>query len=178
MEYKMCTKCKELKPATTRYFYTGKSNKGGLKTICKLCLNKSRKELRHERNSIKDKQHRIIVYYKYQSQNKELGECWIYKNYLPDSYNYPSIRFDGKSFRLSRFIYEHFKGAIPPCYVVRHKCDCRSCINPDHLEMGTVEQNNKDTAKRGRHRNQRAECLDYDTKGVIQNTEYHAIVLD
>ena len=34
--------------------------------------------------------------------------------------------------------------------IVRHKCDCRQCINPDHLEIGTLADNAKDTADRGR----------------------------
>jgi DNA-binding Xre family transcriptional regulator len=36
--------------------------------------------------------------------------------------------------------------------VIRHKCDCRACINPAHLELGTLEDNANDTAERGRAR--------------------------
>ena len=34
--------------------------------------------------------------------------------------------------------------------VVRHKCDNPRCINPEHLEYGSVGDNNRDTSKRGR----------------------------
>ncbi|AFV50997.1 hypothetical protein Abp1_0022 [Acinetobacter phage Abp1] len=34
--------------------------------------------------------------------------------------------------------------------VVRHKCDNPRCVNPEHLEIGTLADNNKDRAKRGR----------------------------
>ena len=36
--------------------------------------------------------------------------------------------------------------------VVRHKCDCRACINPEHLELGTLADNAADTQTRGRAR--------------------------
>jgi len=36
--------------------------------------------------------------------------------------------------------------------VIRHKCDCRACINPEHLEIGTLEDNANDTKVRGRAR--------------------------
>ncbi|HGE8482379.1 HNH endonuclease signature motif containing protein [Serratia marcescens] len=35
--------------------------------------------------------------------------------------------------------------------VVRHKCDNPRCINPNHLEIGTIRDNNLDCVKRGRH---------------------------
>lgn len=36
--------------------------------------------------------------------------------------------------------------------VIRHKCDNPPCINPDHLEPGTVYENVQDSIKRGRAR--------------------------
>jgi hypothetical protein len=47
-------------------------------------------------------------------------------------------------------IYEECYGEIPDGLVVRHKCDNPSCINPEHLELGTVQDNNQDKIDRNR----------------------------
>lgn len=41
-------------------------------------------------------------------------------------------------------------GEIPKGHVIRHKCDVRACINPEHLESGTQKQNVYDAINRGR----------------------------
>lgn len=37
--------------------------------------------------------------------------------------------------------------------VARHLCNNKNCVNPLHLEGGSVKQNNKDTVKAGHHGN-------------------------
>jgi len=39
---------------------------------------------------------------------------------------------------------------VPICQLVMHKCDCRMCVNPEHLKLGTVSQNMLDAHKEGR----------------------------
>lgn len=50
-----------------------------------------------------------------------------------------------------RVMWESQHGPIPAGLVVRHSCDVPSCVNPDHLLIGTVADNNRDRDERGRH---------------------------
>lgn len=43
--------------------------------------------------------------------------------------------------------------------LICHKCDNRPCINPLHLYAGTYTDNNRDTLRRGRYRNQYSQPL-------------------
>ena len=47
-----------------------------------------------------------------------------------------------------RWVWEAVNGPIPKGLVVRHKCDNRLCFRLSHLELGTVADNNRDTAER------------------------------
>ena len=49
-----------------------------------------------------------------------------------------------------RVIFETSQRKLQTGEIVRHKCDNRLCINPDHLEAGSLADNARDMVERGR----------------------------
>jgi len=64
---------------------------------------------------------------------------------------YGRITFKGKVTLAHRLSYQTFCGPIPDGVYVCHHCDNPSCINPDHLWLGTNSDNILDCSKKGRH---------------------------
>lgn len=75
--------------------------------------------------------------------------CWIFTGaWNRDGYG--SIRYAGKTIGAHRIAYEAFIGPIPEGMSVLHSCDVRACVNPDHLWLGTQDDNVQDMIAKGR----------------------------
>lgn len=83
------------------------------------------------------------------------NNCWIWKGTKDISGYGEIIDFENRKKKKShRFTYELFKGEIPKDKFVLHKCDVRSCCNPDHLWIGNQSDNIKDATEKNRMKNQ------------------------
>jgi hypothetical protein len=100
--------------------------------------------------------------------------CWNCISHAPNKDGYPSKWYKGMSINMHRNIYLTQVGDIPEGLVVRHKCDNRLCINPEHLELGTPADNTHDMMERGRGKptfgadNPRAKLTEKDVKEIIK----------
>jgi len=69
--------------------------------------------------------------------------CWIWKGHTVSGYG----RFRGV--RAHRYAYQLHKGEIGSGLMVRHLCGNKLCVNPDHLEEGTMADNAQDGIRLG-----------------------------
>jgi hypothetical protein len=74
------------------------------------------------------------------------NECWVWKK--AKIFGYGVIWFQGGNVRAHRVAIELSGREIPNGMLALHKCDNRSCVNPNHLYVGTYSQNSKDTIAR------------------------------
>lgn len=80
-------------------------------------------------------------------------QCWkwqLYKDYR----GYGQLKHNGRTQFAHRVFFKVFKGPIPEGLVVMHTCDNPSCVNPEHLKLGSTEQNMIDMSRKGRQGNQ------------------------
>lgn len=75
--------------------------------------------------------------------------CWLWTK-CKSSKDYGVLSVNGKGRYAHRVSYELFKGEIPADMVVCHSCDTPSCVNPDHLFLGTMRDNAIDKLIKGR----------------------------
>lgn len=82
---------------------------------------------------------------------KDNIECWEWKGGVQSS-GYGNFWINGKSYLAHRLAFARFKrkGKAPPTKLVRHKCNNRLCVNPNHLLSGTHKDNFNDAVAVGR----------------------------
>ncbi len=83
----------------------------------------------------------------------ELNECWEWQaTRFPNGYGCFKIRENniGHSVGAHRVIYEAMFTDFDKTLQVLHSCDNKRCVNPNHLSMGTLQDNMADKNSKGR----------------------------
>lgn len=77
------------------------------------------------------------------------SSCHYWLGFL-DRSGYGYFKINNKTIKAHRAAYKLFKGEIPEGMLVCHSCDNPSCVNPDHLWLGTWKDNSEDMRVKGR----------------------------
>lgn len=81
------------------------------------------------------------------------GGCWSWTGYHTKA-GYGQFCMDGKDHYTHRLAYSLMVGDCEGLEVC-HKCDNPGCCNPDHLFVGTHQENMADMGRKGRQRGPR-----------------------
>lgn len=84
---------------------------------------------------------------------KSKNGCWNFTGHI-SPYGYGQMWADGVCNQAHKLMYKLKHGSIPKGMVLLHKCNNRKCCNPAHLKLGTSRENNIQTVRDGRHKNQ------------------------
>ena len=78
-------------------------------------------------------------------------DCWHWCGNR-NAFGYGRMTFKGRAQVAHRLSWLAFNGAVPEGMSVLHRCDNPSCINPEHLWLGTYSDNLRDAWAKGRNK--------------------------
>lgn len=96
--------------------------------------------------------------------------CWLWTGCLYPT-GYACFELNGKTTRAHRFIYEIMKGEIPPELQLDHTCFNKACVNPNHLEIVTNQENTRRYYKK--HVTHCPQGHPYDEENTLINSKGH-----
>ncbi len=76
--------------------------------------------------------------------------CWSWIGSIKSGYGI--LKKDKKHIKIHRFIWEYNFGKIESNKIICHKCDNRLCSNPEHLFIGTLNDNIQDMISKNRQK--------------------------
>jgi len=108
--------------------------------------------------------------------NIDNNNCWNCISHAPSSNGRPSVSRNKKVYLIYRYMYEKKYGEIPKGMVARHICDNPMCINPDHILLGTHNDNVQDCVSKRRHsfgeKNGHTKLREYQVIEIIKDIEH------
>lgn len=100
---------------------------------------------RHNRHSIESAKARFMARVEQQPDG-----CWKWIGAKGGHGRYGSVGLLGKAWLAHRAAWYLFTGNNPDAMYVCHKCDNGLCVNPEHLFIGTQEDNVRDMEAKNR----------------------------
>lgn len=93
---------------------------------------------------------------------RAFDECWLWTRSVSPGApghggGYANVKFQHGHYKPHRVMWEIMNGPIPDGLCVLHRCDRPSCCNPNHLWLGTVQDNNRDCETKKRRTRARGE---------------------
>jgi hypothetical protein len=80
----------------------------------------------------------------------DLFSCWLWTGAINPRSGYGDIRWQNRHLSTHRLAWELTNGPIPAGLWVLHHCDCKPCCRPEHLYVGTHQDNVADRIDRER----------------------------
>jgi len=108
--------------------------------------------------------------------------CWLwFGSRMPRGYGTILLQAShrgGKRRLVHRVSWTLRNGQIPLGFCVCHHCDVPNCVNPSHLFLGTLSDNMKDAAKKGRlhcQKNPHEYRGESNSRSVLKDTDIRKI---
>lgn len=76
------------------------------------------------------------------SKVKKTSDCWIWQA-ATTLEGYGRFRLPHKHVLAHRYCFELMGNLIPDGFTIHHHCGNKACVNPDHLEVMTLGDNNR-----------------------------------
>lgn len=89
---------------------------------------------------------------KQHTEKSNTTDCILWTRAKQRRSGYGVIRAMGQHWLAHRLFWTLFRGQIPAGKCVLHRCDCRPCVNLNHLFVGTHTDNMRDMESKGRGR--------------------------
>jgi hypothetical protein len=77
--------------------------------------------------------------------------CWVWQGWCNPDWGYGHTSWRGRQWAVHRLIWTAMRGDIPAGKILCHRCDNPPCCNPEHLWLGTDQENHIDKTAKGRH---------------------------